>query len=392
MFKRTELDKMAYRGGAKDIHWDTELRGFGVRVYPTGRKVFVLRLQRDGKDRLITIGPLGVFTAHTAHARACELLGKVYRGEDPAPKAAKDDALTWAEYAELWMRRHGEKTRSVKACRNRIDNRIVPNWGRLKLAEMTTESLARWHAAYSEKSPYEANGVLTLISAMWERAKQWGLLPRDGPSYRANPVQGIPRNPDVKRLRYVSEIEMPYLIAAIDADRSAKVRAAIWLYMLTGMRKANILGLTWDRVDLTRGTVFVERTKSGEPLLMPIPEHAVEILKELPRQIGNTHVFASGKAGRHLEDLRVQWERVKKRTIALAAIAGVTIDVSDLHIHDLRHTVASWMAMSGESMLTISKVLTHKSIVMTQRYAHLDSKTLRDAVDRHAARVLSFKR
>ena len=209
---------------------------------------------------------------------------------------------------------------------------------------------------------------------MFNLAADWGYLPNGAP----NPAQGIQRFREVKRDRWVQGDELPRLAAAIDAEQDPFVRGAVWLYLLTGLRKNELLGARWEHVDLDGGTMLIPETKGGRPFRAHLSKPAVEIVRGLPRFVGNPYVFPSPRRqGAHLYDIQKQWERVRKS-------AGL----EDVRLHDLRRTLGSMMATAGAPLLMIAKALNHKSTVPTEIYARLADDPVHAALDAHAERLM----
>jgi integrase len=144
------------------------------------------------------------------------------------------------------------------------------------------------------------------------------------------------------------------------------------LALSTGMRQGEIMGLTWDVVDLNRGRAILHETKNGERRAVAIAGHALDLLKELGkvRRIDTALLFpAKGITPKKPMDLRTPWEAAVKKA-----------ELADFHFHDLRHSAASYLAMNGASLAEIAEVLGHKTLQMVKRYAHLS--------EGHTARVV----
>jgi integrase len=135
------------------------------------------------------------------------------------------------------------------------------------------------------------------------------------------------------------------------------------LALSTGMRHGEIMGLTWDAVDLNKGRAILHETKNGERRAVAITGHALELLKELGkvRRIDSKLLFPAKEiAPQKPMDLRAPWESALKKA-----------EIQDFKFHDLRHSAASYLAMNGASLAEIAEVLGHKTLQMVKRYAHL---------------------
>jgi len=178
------------------------------------------------------------------------------------------------------------------------------------------------------------------------------------------------------RLRYLSgEEEAETLLAHCPGV----VRPIVLTALHTGMRKSEVLGLTWDSVDLKHGFIRLNQTKNGKARNVPINETLRAALAGLRTRIDVPWVFHDAE-GRRFKDVRHPFERACKR-------AGLV----DFHFHDLRHTFASWLIMAGVPIATVGELLGHQSLSMTMRYAHLSPKHMTSAVrvlDRNSQRSL----
>jgi integrase len=160
-------------------------------------------------------------------------------------------------------------------------------------------------------------------------------------------------------------------------DYAVYVQAALWLYLLTGLRKNELLSIRWAQVDFDRRVLFLPDTKAGRSHEIPLSLPAIEILRGLPRQAGNPHVFCGHRPGQPLVSIDKSWRRIRKR-------AGV----EDVRIHDLRRTVGSWLVQAGNSLLVVQKALNHSTYSAALVYARMSEDPVRRALDEHARQVM----
>ncbi|HKF93066.1 MAG TPA: site-specific integrase, partial [Gammaproteobacteria bacterium] len=265
----------------------------------------------------------------------------------------------------------------------RINRLILPAWGNRKVKTVTRKDVEALHTkigkgAHStskagQPAPYEANRTLTLISKMFALAKEWEYVPKDC----ANPARGIKRFKEHKRDRWVNPEELPRLAQAIDAEPNVYVRMALWLYLLTGVRKSELLAAQWDDIDWQRQELRLGETKAGRVHYVPLSAPALAILRELPRLEGNPYILPGHIRGRPLVNINRPWTRIRKA-------AGV----EDVRLHDLRRTVGSWLAQSGNSLHLIGRVLNHSNPSTTAVYARFGQDHVRQALEEHAARLM----
>lgn len=372
------IDKATYQGGSEgnewDVRWDAALPGFGVRVYPSGRKAFILRYRVRGRKRLLTLGTYGPITLEQARALAKQRIGEVVQGEDPVAQRKKArQGETIRHLCEAYLERHAAHKRSLRDDRRRIEQRILPAWGNRKADSITRADVAALHSRIGQDAPYEANRTIALLSKMFELARRWGFVPENA----SNPAHGIDKYREHKRDRWVTYEELPRVTAAIAQEPNLYVRAALWLYLLTGVRKTELLKARWEDIDLVRCELRLPETKAGRIHYVPLSPPAMSLLERMPRETGNPHLLPSTKVpGHHLVNIEKPWRRVRKA-------AGV----EDVRLHDLRRTVGSWLAQAGNSLPLIGRVLGHTNASTTQIYARLGDDPARKALAEHGERI-----
>jgi integrase len=374
------IDRAVYDGNEQgndwDVRWDSAIPGFGVRIYPSGKKAFILRYRVNGSKRLLTLGTYGVLTLEQARNLARQRLGEVIGGEDPLEKRKKaTQGETMQALCEAYLERHASRKRSARDDRRRIAQHLLPAWGARKVDSMTRADVAALHTKIGERAPYEANRTVALVGKMFELARRWAFLPETA----ANPARGIDKFKEKKRDRWVTPEELPKLAAAIAREPNLYIRAALWLYLLTGVRKTELLHARWSDVDLVRGALRLPETKAGRIHYVPLSAPAVGILQALPRQEGTPYVLPGQRAGQHLVNVDDSWQRARKE-------AGV----EDVRLHDLRRTVGSWLALAGNSLPLIGRVLNHSDPKTTAVYARLGDDPARHALADHAERITAI--
>lgn len=194
-----------------------------------------------------------------------------------------------------------------------------------------------------------------------------------------NPVQRIRIQEPEHRIRWITPDEAADLVKACSEHaRRPHVANFVRLALNTGCRRGELLGLEWDRVDFDRCVLRLEaeHTKAGKRRVVPLNEQAIEVLRDQWRWVRQNlgasvpWVFAMTK-DTHLTTVQKTFTRACCRA-----------RIADLRVHDLRHTFASWLVMSGESLYVVKDLLGHSSITVTERYAHLAPKQGAQAVQR----------
>jgi len=209
--------------------------------------------------------------------------------------------------------------------------------------------------------------MATLSTTITTAVKEWEWM-EDNPLRKVSKLKE-PRG----RVRYLSDQDRELFLTACRESHNPDLYLTVILAMSTGGRQSEIWGLSWKCVDLKNGFITFEETKNDEPRSVPLTGHALELMMErskVPR-IDTDLVFPS-RVDRHKHfDFRRPFQMALKAA-----------QIEDFRWHDLRHCAASYLVMAGVDMRTVAEILGHKTIQMTQRYAHLSPEHLKDAVSK----------
>ena len=359
--------------------WDTDIKGFGVRVHPSGRKVYLVKYRLDGRVIKKTIGPHGAIPPAAARARAAEIITAAMTGRDLTGRvlSPETDTTTMHDLAGRFLDKHVParcKPSTAHSYGLAIRQHVVPRLGSRSVASITRADIADLHHAM-RATPYAANRTLGILSAMFSAAELWGLRPQG-----SNPCRYVKRFRERKRERFLSDAEYRRLGAVLrEAERtgteSATAVAAIRLLMLTGCRLSEIMNLRWEDVSLQAGELRLRDSKTGAKRVH-LGGPAVAVLRGMERKEGNPWVVAGRRPGTRIASLHFPWARIRGR-------AGL----DDVRIHDLRHSFASGGLLVGEGLPMIGKLLGHSHVQTTARYAHLADDPVKAAADRIASRI-----
>jgi integrase len=366
---------------------DTQIKGLILRVQPSGVKSFVVQWARGRRVTLDRHYP--VLTLEAARTQALEILRDAKHG---TPKAATSSGkvITFGEFLtqryEPWaMAEHRAGAATVANLKAQFGGLFNTK----PLTEVTAWNIERFKAVRLKAGikPATVNRDLDRIRAALNKAVEWRLLD-------SNPINGVKRSQggDSERVRYLSAEEEARLRKALlnrEAERREKrasgnawaqargrekrptwgkdeftdhLAPLVLLALNTGLRRGELFGLTWDRVNLERKqlTVAAGTAKSGKVRHMPLNAEAVSVLTRWRKQGSAEGLVFPGGEGARLTHINRSWASLIQDA-----------KLEDFHFHDCRHHFASRLVMGGVDLYTVKELLGHADFDMTQRYAHL---------------------
>lgn len=363
---------------ADQFIWDDELPGYGLKVTPLGRKVFVLQYRSGRRSRRMTLGTYGAITAEQARGLAQANLRAVARGEDPmAERDAIRTEKSMGELLDAFLSDHADvklKRRSSEEYRRLVDKLVPASLRRKPITEITRTDISQLHNAM-DKTPYQANRLLAVLRKFFNTCERDGYRPD-----HSNPTLHIQPFKEEKRERFLKPAEIAHLGEVLgeiehEGGHNPFVVAAIRLLLLTGARLTEVLGMKWEWIDWEGSCVRLPDSKTGAKTIY-LNAPALQVLANLPRLEGNPHVICGLKKGERLVNLQKPWRAIRKR-------AGL----DDVRIHDLRHSFASTAVASGMSLPLIGKLLGHSQPQTTARYAHLADDPMKQAANAVGQRI-----
>lgn len=366
---------------AEAIFWDSELPGFGVRAYASGRRVYFVQYRERGRTRRRTIAAVDEIEARTARRRARKILSEVAIGlgvEDPFKVVTDTSTMRFADLVPLYLsaeeRRWKEATRRIS--RRMIEKVFIPEFGAIAVCDIDREMVLNWFDSMSDR-PGLANRGMPVLSGMMKFAETLKLRPR-----QSNPCRNITRYKANNRIRFLSLEELARLGETLDYFEQEYPEACnvVRLLLLTGARSDEIEGLEPDEVD--EGFFHLKDSKTG-PRPVYVGRATQAVIKRVPIDRTAPWVFRKASDAGQFETPPYVWNAIRKRA-----------RLEDFRLHDLRHTFASYAVMNGVSMPTISRLLGHGVLESTERYAHLSDSSIRAAASRvvgHIARATGFE-
>lgn len=404
--------------------WDTAIKGFFLRVYPSGRRVYALKYRVAGRQMKHTLGEHGqptTETAEEARKKAKLALKNIEEGRNPDwAKIEAAEAITVDDLIDAYLK-EGPATKPAKRAStwaidgSNLKRHIRPLLGKLKAntvaqadAAKAIRDIADGKTAKKEKTGPRglaritggagtARRTRTTAAAMFAWGLEQKLIRMD-----ANPFAGVKLSAPPVRERFLSREEAIAFLDALNTLEKAQTVSAAFcdalrLLLLTGARKTEVLGLKWSEVDFERSRLVLppERTKAGgktgerrifvsPPALVILAKRRDAVETERAKAKGKNRPFhpspfvlPAARGEGHAVGLRRAFQKVCKEA-----------KLGSLRVHDLRHSFASFAIADGASLFLIGKLLGHASTRTTERYAHLSGDPLQDAAAMVGRRIM----
>lgn len=376
--------------------WDDELPGFGLRVFATGKRSYVVQYRAKHRTRRYTIGPHGIWAPETARKEARILLGRIAHGDNPAEERQCDyRAITVKELCERYLndakaglilgkKRRPKKASTIYTDEGRIKRHIIPLLGTRRVKDLITADVMRFmrdvaagKTRANEKTRKRGRAIVRggigtgtrtvgLLGAILTYARESGIIDR-------NPAHGIRKAADRKRDRRLSDDEFRLLGRLLEkAAQDGQLATAaeiIRALALTGCRRGEILNLHWREVDVGSSCLRLADSKEGASV-RPIGLPVVDLLEARKPEVLVGLVFSGTVAGKPLVGFPKHWHKIVART----PLASITP-------HVLRHSFASLANDLGFTESTVAALLGHAQGTITSRYIHSVDSALIMAAD-----------
>lgn len=363
--------------GQKKTDWyDSNIKGFVLECRATGGKTYYLRYQdAGGRQRQHKIAAYGDVTFAQARKAAERLRSDVVMGGDPlAAKAEARAVPLYRELAEQHMADARLHQRSFATTDGYMRRHILPRWGKVRVSDIDPQAVARWLADKRAEglAPSTVVKMKAILGRSFELGRRWQV-----PGTERNPVRGVPSAPlNNARERSLTADEMARLREAAATSRNGQLLPIVELLVATGCRLRELLDARWEHVDAERRSWLIPTSKNGRARHVPLSQAALDVIAALPRWPGCPWLVPNPETRAPFVTIKHAWQAAREA----AGLPG-------LRLHDLRHAAASAMVSAGVDLYAVGKVLGHRNVASTQRYAHLASETLLAAVEAGAAKL-----
>lgn len=358
-------------GKGKVDYFDVGCKGLQLEVRISGGKTWYLRYMNErGKVRQLRIADVRDLSLSEARKRADVLRGKAAVGQDPAEqKAAIRQVPTFEDFVhKRYLPFVKGYKRSWQTDECLLRNHLLPVFGKRHMDEIGRHEIIEMHHGRREEggAAASANRLVIMMRYIYNLAIKWGI-----PGVKANPAAGVRLlEENNKRERFLSTTEVQALYDQLLRSDNRMLQYIIPMLIYTGARRREVLTARWEDINLTTMSWRIPISKSGKARHVPLSGAVVELLQRVRRIPECPYVFPNPNTHKPYVSIFYSWDTARKN-------AGIP----DVRIHDLRHSFASFLINAGRSLYEVQRILGHSQIVTTQRYAHLSSETLLEAVN-----------
>lgn len=374
---KRDIDSFTYTGGesgAWDIRWDTQIPSFGCRIYPSGKKAFIVWYRHRGRKRIHTVGQYGKITLDTARDLAIKHLAKIADNIDPTEQKRKARSAyivsaAFDQFIEKYAKQHNKHW---KEKRRIFDNDVLPLIGKLPVHEVTKANIVKILDRITDRgAPIAANRALAHIKKFFRWCVQRDIL-------QFSPADGVTKQtPDSSRDRVLTALEIKDVWAACE-EIGYPYGIFIQLALVTAQRRNEVATLKWKDIDFKNKVWHLprENTKTDRAHDVPLSDLALSLLEKAP-EMGDlvftttgTTPYSGFTQGKNALDKRVQRIRNERREKAVKQGESLKTrqDLDTLpewRVHDLRRSAASHMASLRIAPHIIEKILNHSDGIIS---------------------------
>jgi integrase len=347
-------------------YFDTDTIGLMLEIRSSGNKTFYYRYTKESKTHLKKIGCASTITLEDARRVLLKLKKNSANDEVSLLTPKQHRIITLRKFYEnnyIPYVKHYSKSWDKNA--STFLNHILPDIGDLYMDKITPPMIVKFHTAMVEKkklSNSSANKYVVFLRHAYNLAIEWKIK-----GVTENPATKVKMYEERHRERFITPIEAKRLMFEVKQSNNPHLKYIIPYLILTGARRSEVLRAEWVDVDFTHRVWTIPITKNKKIRKIPISDELLELLQTIPKE--SKYLFPHNSKVGYYTNLFRTWDKAR-------CAAGL----SDVRLHDLRHSFASMLVNSGRSLYEVQRLLGHSSIKMTQRYAHLSEESLHLAV------------
>lgn len=359
---------------------DYQLSGLQLDLIAPKKAVWRLRYLSPKRRirRCITIGSSKVLSLTEARNIAIQYKNRLAMGEDlhDSKEALKAIPKLSDFIEEQYLPYIKTYKRSWIGDVGLIKNHINPNFGSMYMDEIKKQDVVAFiNKQLLTHAPGSVNRVVILLRYILNLAVRW-----ETAGIAKNPTAGIPLlEENNKKERYLTSEEASKLVGALQSSWNPILQYIVPMLILTGARKNEVQQAKWEDINWDQRIWRIPISKSGKARHVPISDGALLLLKTIPRIDDCPWIFANPKTHKPYKSFFGSWNSARK-----------SVGLSDVRIHDLRHSFASFLVNSGRGLYEVQRILGHSQISTTQRYAHLSQDSLLAAANEIGKAVPSF--
>lgn len=382
-FTDARLHKLQNTTGKDEEYKDSEQKGLLLRLTPAGNKIFRLKAWNKRKQATtqMVIGHYPAISIATAREIVTEHLRDMAKGIDVAERSRLDRAeQTLDDIFQVWLEEHAKQSckRWDQELR-RYELYIKPHLGKMKLSDISPDVVRGWQNTLSKQKKQRGDEALLSKGVIHRAFIVLSSVFGKAASQMQNPCSQVKKYKPTARTTFLHSSELQRFFEALNHQETPDyLKDYLSLSLYTGARRSNVLAMRWNHIDLNLKLWMIpgDETKNAEPMIIPLLDQAVEILKRRRQEASSVFVFPSPKTSKtgHFVEPKKAWKTLLKR-------AGLQ---ESFRLHDLRRTMGSWQAITGTSTKIIGASLGHKSEQATKHYAHLTIEPVRAAMQRAA--------
>ncbi len=385
-FTVKNLEKIQAPIDTKQVYYsDTQERYLRLSVGRAGSKSFIFSKKVDGVPRRLTLGPFPGLSIEQARAMVASLRHRIANGENPFDEGLKERTeRTVDDLFHDYLENHAKKKTKTWEVIQKDYARNIGTLRRKKAVAVSGADARSLHSALKDqRGPYTANRTIQLMRAVFNKASKRGLF--DGP----NPFTSVDLEPEQPRDRFLSSKEIQRLLSALDQVNSESAegtypyfRDFIWMSILTGQRRSNVLAMHFDDVNFESMTwnISAEQTKSRSKYVVALGPRELEIVYRRKQALKGGYVFpGNGKTG-HIVEPKRAWTSLRKIVLGDSSESGKKRGAEMLKgdqgftLHDLRRSLGSALVSKNVSVALIKGALNHKDVKTTLKHYAYSSK------------------